>query len=664
MRPTDPTTVGGRYRLLARLGSGGMGVVYLGRSPGGRLVAVKCVHWDLATDPRFRLRFTQETEAARRVGGFHTAQVVDADPDGDPPWLVTAYIPGPSLEAAVATHGPLPEPVLRVLGAGLAEALAAIHAVGLVHRDLKPSNVLLGDDGPRVIDFGIARALDGASITRTQTVIGTPGYMAPEQIAGEPLTPACDLFSLGRVLCHAAGSAPYGHGGNPQVLLYRIMHTEPDLGQVPEALRPLVAACLARRPEDRPTPAELVERLGPPGYQGPTGSWLPEALRVRSAVPEAPLLAPGSGAPGSGAPESGAPGSAAPGYEGPGFEGPGFEGPGAPGGLPGRVPSTRVPTLLGADPYGAGGWARTEPSEAAARRRRVRRLWVLLPSALAVVAAAVLVPVYLRHDGGSGTGLDNGGFVVAEDGGGPPDCVTGGSGGTGGAGGAGATGGTGGDASANQGPPAAVPNGTPHASGLLTPADRDTLTLGRSLVLSWDKAGAVTKVFTRRGTQPWQASGWLTSADCTFKPTEAGVYQWAVVGANASNGSIGSGWSATRYLNVQPDRSQATNPVKAAPSAPIPVFPKDQQVVPVGKPVEFSWASAGTTSTVNILTPGATAWDHLPWQTALSTTYTPKLPGVYIWTVYTSGPGDCAGGPFTGGGCVSGGSEQRYLVVQ
>ncbi|MER7672644.1 serine/threonine-protein kinase [Kitasatospora sp. NPDC096128] len=627
LRPTDPTTVGGRYRLLARLGSGGMGVVYLGRSPGGRLVAVKCVHWDLATDPRFRLRFTQEMEAARRVGGFHTAQVVDADPDGDPPWLVTAYIPGPSLEAAVAAHGPLPEPVLRVLGAGLAEALAAIHAVGLVHRDLKPSNVLLSDDGPRVIDFGIARALDGASITRTQTVIGTPGYMAPEQIAGEPLSPACDLFSLGRVLCHAAGGAPYGHGGDPQVLLYRILHTEPDLSEVPEALRPLVAACLSRRPEDRPTPAQLVERLGPPGYDGPTGSWLPEALRVRPAVPEAPLVAPGPG----------------------------------PGAVPpGRVPSTRVPTLLGAGPYGAGGWARTEPSDAVARRRRARRLRIVLPSALALVAAAVLVPVYLQHDKGGGSGLDNGGFVVAKDDGGPPDCVTGGS-----TGGSGGSAGSGGDASTNQGPPAAVPNGTPHASGLLTPADRDTLTLGRSLVLSWNKAGAVTKVYTRHGTQPWQASGWLTSADCTFKPTEAGVYQWAVVGANAAGGSIGSGWSATRYLNVQTEQDQATtNPVKSAPSAPIPVFPKDQQVVPVGKPVEFDWATAGTTSTVNILTPGATDWDRLPWQTALSTTYTPKLPGVYIWTVFTSGPGDCRGGPVAGGGCVSGGSEQRYLVVQ
>ncbi|MEV7601863.1 serine/threonine-protein kinase [Kitasatospora sp. NPDC089797] len=631
LRPTDPTVIGGRYRLLARLGSGGMGIVYLGRSPGGRLVAVKCVHWDLATDPLFRRRFTLELEAARRVGGFHTAQVVDADPDGDPPWLVTAYIPGPSLEAAVAAHGPLPEPVLRVLGAGLAEALAAIHAVGLVHRDLKPSNVLLGDDGPRVIDFGIARALDGASITRTQTVIGTPGYMAPEQIAGEPLSPACDVFSLGRVLCHAAGSDPYG-GGNPQVLLYRIMHTEPDLAGVPEALRPLVAACLARRPADRPTPARLLERLGPPGYDGPTGSWLPEPLRARPAVPEVPLLEPRAGS--QVGPVTGA-----------------FGPPVPPPVLP-----TRVPTVLGGDPYRVDGWARTE--EAGARRRARRRRWVLLPSALALVAAGVAVPLYLARDEG-GPGLDNGGFTVAKDDGSPPDCVTGGS-----------AGGFGGAApgtaapSPNQGPPPSVPAGTPHPAGLLTPADRDTLTLGRSLVLSWGRTGAVTKVFTKRGDQPWQGSGWLTSADCTFKPTEAGVYQWAVVVANTSTGSIGSGWSTSRYLNVQTEQNQGTNPVKAAPSAPLPVLPADQQVVRAGQPVDFSWATAGTSSTVNILAPGTDDWDHRSWQSGQSLTYTPKTPGVYLWTVFTTGPGDCTGGPISTGTCESGGSEQRYLIVQ
>ncbi|MFG2843612.1 serine/threonine-protein kinase [Kitasatospora sp. NPDC048296] len=627
LRPTDPTTVGGRYRLLARLGSGGMGIVYLGRSPGGRLVAVKCVHWDLATDPRFRLRFTQELEAARRVGGFHTAQVVDADPDGDPPWLVTAYIPGPSLEAAVATHGPLPEPVLRVLGAGLAEALEAIHAVGLVHRDLKPSNVLLSDDGPRVIDFGIARALDGASITRTQTVIGTPGYMAPEQIAGEQITPACDLFSLGRVLCHAAGSDPYGGGGNPQVLLYRIMHTEPDLSSVPEALRPIVAACLARRPQDRPTPAQLVERLGPPAYDGPTGSWLPEGLRVKPSVPEAPLVAPVTG-----------------------VFGPPVPVPSPPAALP-----TRVPTVLAGDAYGLAAWAPTEAAEAARRRRVRRRLWVLLPSLLALVAAAVLVPVYLLRDRGK-SGLDSG-FVVAKDDGSPPDCVTGGT-----------TfadvGGTPGAAKPSQGPPLTVPSGTAHPPGLVAPADKDSLTLGRSLELSWDKTGSVTRVFTKIGDADWKASGWLTSANCTFKPTQAGVYQWAVVSSNTSTGSVGSGWSATRYLNVQADASSTVNPVKAAPGPPIPVFPDDQAVVKAGQPVNLSWATSGTQSAVSVLVPGARDWDHLAWQSAQSVSYTPQTPGTYLWVVYTSGPGDCSGGPMSNGSCVSGAGEQRYLIVQ
>ncbi|MFJ9844674.1 serine/threonine-protein kinase [Kitasatospora sp. NPDC101155] len=625
MRPTDPTAVGGRYRLLARLGSGGMGIVYLGRSPGGRLVAVKCVHWDLATDPRFRFRFTQELEAARRVGGFHTAQVVDADPDGDPPWLVTAYIPGPSLEAAVATHGPLPEPVLRVLGAGLAEALEAIHAVGLVHRDLKPSNVLLSDDGPRVIDFGIARALDGASITRTQTVIGTPGYMAPEQIAGEPVGPACDVFSLGRVLCHASGGDPYGGGGNPQILLYRILNTEPDLSSVPEALRPIVAACLARRPQDRPTPAELLERLGRPAYDGPTGSWLPEALRVKPSVPETPLVDPAV------APVTGAFGPPLP------------------------VAPTRVPTMLAGDPYGVAGWASTVPAEAA-RRRRLRRLWVLLPSLLALVAAAVAVPLYLTRDKG-GSGLDNGGFVVAKDDGSPPDCVTGGTTFSG-------VGGTPGAAVPSQAVPTIVPSGTPHAPGLTTPGDKDTLTLGSSLVLNWDKTGSVSRVFTKLGNADWRLSGWLTSANCTFKPTEAGVYQWSVISSNTSTGSIGSGMSATRYLNVQAPENHSVNPVKAAPGPPIPVFPDDQAVVKAGQPVLLTWAASGTTSAVSVLPPGSRDWDYLAWQSAQSVSYTPQTPGTYVWVVFTSGPGDCSGGPSSNGSCVSGAGEQRFLVVQ
>jgi serine/threonine protein kinase len=210
LQPGDPAQVGA-YRLEGRLGGGAMGRVFLGRSPGGRPVAVKLVRPELAGDGSFRVRFAREVAAARRVGGFYTAQVIDADPDADPPWLVTAYIPGPSLSEAIRVHGPLPADALRALGAGLAEGLAAIHACGLVHRDLKPGNVILADDGPRVIDFGISRALDATSITTAHAIIGTPAYMSPEQASGQPAGPGSDVFSLGSVLVHAAtGASPSG----------------------------------------------------------------------------------------------------------------------------------------------------------------------------------------------------------------------------------------------------------------------------------------------------------------------------------------------------------------------------------------------------------------------------------------------------------------------
>jgi hypothetical protein len=290
----DPAAVG-RYRLLGRLGAGGMGTVYLGRSPGGRLVAVKCVHPHLAREPEYRQRFARESAAALRVGGFHTAQVVDTDPYADPPWLVTAYIPGPSLEQAVAEHGPLPETSLRRIGAGLAEALQAIHGVGLVHRDLKPSNVLLADDGPRVIDFGIARGSDDTVLTRPHVVVGTPGFMAPEQISGGPVGPACDVFSLGRVLCDAAGAAPYGTGA-PAVVLYRVVHEEPDLSGVPRGLRAVLRACLAADPADRPTPADLVRDFDP-GPQAADEPWLPPSHRHRPEPPVPPAPAAGQDGP-------------------------------------------------------------------------------------------------------------------------------------------------------------------------------------------------------------------------------------------------------------------------------------------------------------------------------------------------------------------------------
>ncbi|MFC5289657.1 protein kinase [Actinokineospora guangxiensis] len=266
----------GPYQVVGRLGGGAMGTVHLARSPGGRLVAVKVARPELAGDPRFRERFRREIEAARAVGGFWTAAVVDADPSAPRPWLATEYVPGPDLHEAVRASGALPPESVRGLAAGLAEALAAIHAAGVVHRDLKPSNVLLAADGPRVIDFGIAKALEGAGLTHTGMVVGTPGYLSPEQIEGREVGPASDVFAFGAVLAFAAsGRNPFGEG-DTAALLYRAVHTRPDLRDVPPDLRELVTRCLEYKARARPTALELVAELG-----GTTrAEWLPSAVRT------------------------------------------------------------------------------------------------------------------------------------------------------------------------------------------------------------------------------------------------------------------------------------------------------------------------------------------------------------------------------------------------
>jgi outer membrane protein assembly factor BamB len=256
----DPRMIG-EFRLHARLGSGGMGRVFLGQSPGGRAVAVKVVHPHLARDAAFIERFRREVAAAQAVNGSYAAPVVAAGPDDDPPWLATAYVPGPSLAEVVTAAGPLPDDGVLKLAAGLAEALRVIHACGLVHRDLKPGNVLLAPDGPRVIDFGIARALDGSVLTSAESLLGTPSFMSPEQAQGQPAGPASDVFSLGGVVYFAAtGENPFGTG-HPAVMLYRIAATEPDLERLPARLRDLIAACLAKDPAQRATPAELSAAL-------------------------------------------------------------------------------------------------------------------------------------------------------------------------------------------------------------------------------------------------------------------------------------------------------------------------------------------------------------------------------------------------------------------
>ena len=277
---SDEPTVVGPYRLLGRLGSGGMGRVYLGRSAGGRTVAVKIVHPHFALDEEFRARFRREVDAARRVGGAWTAPVLDADPEAAVPWVATAYAAGPSLSAAITDGGPLPTASVRALGAGLAEALTAVHELGLVHRDVKPSNVLLTLDGPLLIDFGIARATDGtASLTSTGVSVGSPGYMAPEQILGKGATGASDVFSLGAVLVYAAtGESPF-RGDSSAALLYKVVHEEPELGDLGGELRELAMACLAKNPASRPSPGEVSRRLAPEGAARlVAGGWLPGAL--------------------------------------------------------------------------------------------------------------------------------------------------------------------------------------------------------------------------------------------------------------------------------------------------------------------------------------------------------------------------------------------------
>lgn len=285
----DPRQVG-PYRLEGRLGSGGMGQVFLGRCPDGQLAAVKVIHPELADSPAFRARFARELAAARQVSSRFTAPLVGADMDGAQPWLATAYVDGPSLAGAVATDGPLPADSVLALAAGLAEGLAAIHAAGVVHRDLKPSNVLLSADGPCIIDFGISRAAEASTLTGTGLVIGSPGFMSPEQAEGRRVGPASDVFSLGAVLAFAAtGSGPFGSGPNA-ALIYRIVHAEPQIGPLSPQVRSLAARCLAKNWQDRPSAgqiaAELAGALPPDAAPGPR---VPLALQItQTSVPARP----------------------------------------------------------------------------------------------------------------------------------------------------------------------------------------------------------------------------------------------------------------------------------------------------------------------------------------------------------------------------------------
>ncbi|MET9730442.1 bifunctional serine/threonine-protein kinase/ABC transporter substrate-binding protein [Streptomyces sp. NPDC006458] len=305
LRSSDPARIAD-HRLLGRLGAGGMGVVYLARTPGGALVALKVLLAEYAEEPGFKERFRREVEVARRVDSPWVVPLVDADPDAEAPWLATAFVPGPSLGEAVTAYGPLPEHGLRLLGARLAEALGEVHRAGLVHRDLKPGNVLIAHDGPRLIDFGIARAPEDRTLTATGMVVGTPGYLSPEQAegrVGDGIGPASDVFSLGCVLAFAAtGRAPFGSGA-VDALLYRAVHDPADLEGVPAGLLDVLGRCLEKDPARRPDAGELVRELTADGAAQEAGAaeaaprdegvsgWLPEPVARLIAERSAAALA-------------------------------------------------------------------------------------------------------------------------------------------------------------------------------------------------------------------------------------------------------------------------------------------------------------------------------------------------------------------------------------
>ncbi|MEV5431356.1 serine/threonine-protein kinase [Streptomyces sp. NPDC052701] len=260
LRREDPRVVGS-FKLHRRLGAGGMGVVYLGSDKKGQRVALKVIRPDLAEDQEFRSRFAREVSAARRIRGGCTARLVAADLEADRPWFATQYVPGPSLHDKVVDEGPLGAAEVAAIGAALSEGLVAVHEAGVVHRDLKPSNILLSPKGPRIIDFGIAWATGASTLTHVGTAVGSPGFLAPEQVRGAAVTPATDVFSLGATLAYASmGDSPFGHGSS-EVMLYRVVHEEPQLHGVPDALAPLIRACLAKDPDERPSTLQLSLRL-------------------------------------------------------------------------------------------------------------------------------------------------------------------------------------------------------------------------------------------------------------------------------------------------------------------------------------------------------------------------------------------------------------------
>ncbi|MFC4906711.1 WD40 repeat domain-containing serine/threonine protein kinase [Actinomadura gamaensis] len=389
--PEDPEKVG-PYRVTARLGAGGMGRVYLAETPAGRRLAVKVIRAEHAADPNFRARFAREVEAARKVNDFYTASVVDADPEAAAPWMATAYVPGPSLRELVAERGALPPERVRALGAGLAEGLAAIHACGLVHRDLKPGNIIVAEDGPRIIDFGIARALDASVMTATGAVIGTLAYMSPEQIEADEVGPPSDVFSFGGVLAFAAtGRGPF-EASSPGAIVHRVVSGDPDLDGVDPPLAAVIARCLSKDPADRPTPAHLLAtlRTAPPEP-------------VVAAVPTSPaVVPPAAPGPQAAAPHAPGPQTARPQAPGPQAARPQTPGPQAPG------PQAVGPQAVGRPAPAAAPGAPVQPvtvpplpRKPGPTQQQVRRRTVLAAVAGTLVAGGAATLGWAEFGGGS-----------------------------------------------------------------------------------------------------------------------------------------------------------------------------------------------------------------------------------------------------------------------
>ena len=421
LRRWDPEQIG-PYAIIGRLGAGAMGQVYLARSTAGRLVAVKTIKIELAEEPGFRARFAREVAAARQVSGVFTAAVVAADPEADLPWVATAYVPAPSLSTLVRTCGPLPVLAVRWLAAGCAEALESIHAAGLLHRDVKPSNVLVAPDGPRVIDFGVARAAERVQLTITRGAAGTPAYMAPEQARdATQASPASDVFSLGATILFAATGHPPYQGETVMDILVRLATEPPDLTGLPGELTGLVSGCLQRVPRDRPTNAAILTGLGSFAADpaGAGHAYLPDNAMALIAEYQhtTPAAVPGDDATDEGATEdtagSGAPAGAATSgshTDLPGFDSlPGFGSAAAP---PGRRPASgrsrlaallrRRPSPNGAAPSSGAVWSDgsvpsggAPPVTAARKRSRVRTAaWAAV--AVVLLGAGIGLGLLLR----------------------------------------------------------------------------------------------------------------------------------------------------------------------------------------------------------------------------------------------------------------------------